>query len=248
MHCILGLLHWCMCVATCVCHILSLLPSLPPPSPSLCLSLSFSYHLAGYEQFHLFRLDPALCFKALVGEEPPGSRKKKKSKPPSTKGTGEEEEEEEEMELELSGEESDDESAPSTPGLSFRLPNSRKWVYTCIYCEPNFETFVCLNFCCYCCAGLRILRLTHQVVFLLSQVLPIDSRVLSPYLHVPSSITPLPPSLPLSCPSLCCRHVCVAHTGGCKHSCSQTGQCVGQATEEGGTETSSSHKSKTCKV
>ena len=94
--------------------------------------LFFSHLLAGYEQFHLFRLDPALCFKALVGEEPPGSRKKKKNKTPSTKGRGEEEEEEEEMQMDLSGEESDDESAPSTPGFSFRLPNSRKWVYTCI--------------------------------------------------------------------------------------------------------------------
>ena len=65
-----------------------------------------------------------------MGEEPPGSRKKKKSKPPSTKERGEEEEEEEEVELDFSGEESDDESAPSTPGLSIRLPNSRKCVHT----------------------------------------------------------------------------------------------------------------------
>lgn len=91
------------------------------------MKLLFCSHcLAGYEQFHLFRSDPALCFKALVGEEPPGSRKKKKYKPLSTKGKGEEEEEEED--LDLSAEDSDDESAPSTPGLSIRLTNSRKCV------------------------------------------------------------------------------------------------------------------------
>lgn len=81
---------------------------------------------AGYEQFHLFRADPALCFKALVGEEPPANRKKKKVKPVTMKVRGEEEDEFED--LDLSGEDTDDESAPSTPGLSSRLTNSRKCV------------------------------------------------------------------------------------------------------------------------
>ncbi len=35
--------------------------------------------ILGYEQFGLMRSDPALCFKAMCGEEPPGSKKKKKS-------------------------------------------------------------------------------------------------------------------------------------------------------------------------
>ena len=91
----------------------------------VCLSLC-SLITAGYEQFHLFRSDPALCFKALVGEEPPASRKKKKVKPVTMKVRGEEEDEFEE--LDLSGEDTDDESAPSTPGLSSRLTNSRKYV------------------------------------------------------------------------------------------------------------------------
>jgi hypothetical protein len=32
----------------------------------------------GYEQFGLMRSDPALCFRALCGEEPSGTKKKKK--------------------------------------------------------------------------------------------------------------------------------------------------------------------------
>lgn len=94
----------------------------------LCVHLLISLlslYLAGYEQFHLFRSDPALCFKALVGEEPPGNRKKKKVKPVTLKLKGEEDDEFEE--LDLSGEDTDDESAPSTPGLSIRLTNNRKY-------------------------------------------------------------------------------------------------------------------------
>ena len=40
---------------------------------------STSYSSLGYEQFGLMRSDPALCFKAMCGEEPPGSKKKKKN-------------------------------------------------------------------------------------------------------------------------------------------------------------------------
>ena len=85
---------------------------------------------AGYEQFHLFRSDPALCFKALVGEESQTSLRRKKNRClPLSKGRKEDEEDEEEF-LDLSGEDSDGESGPSTPvGLSVRLPN-RKYVFT----------------------------------------------------------------------------------------------------------------------
>ncbi|CAI8021600.1 Chromodomain-helicase-DNA-binding protein 7 [Geodia barretti] len=80
----------------------------------------------GYEQFHLFRSDPALCFKALVGEESQTSLRRKKNRClPLSKGRKEDEEDEEEF-LDLSGEDSDGESGPSTPvGLSVRLPNRK---------------------------------------------------------------------------------------------------------------------------
>ena len=38
----------------------------------------FHFLCAGYEQFGLMRSDPALCFRALCGEEPCGSKKKKR--------------------------------------------------------------------------------------------------------------------------------------------------------------------------
>ena len=80
------------------------------------------YVYTGYEQFGRMRSDPALCFKALCGEEPPTIRKKRKGKAQKTAATGktsggggrEEEsevsdnEEEEESEGEV-------ESGPSTP-------------------------------------------------------------------------------------------------------------------------------------
>jgi len=92
--------------------------------------------ISGYEQFGLMRSDPALCFRAIVGEEPPNARKKKKkgkAKPSDRGGErdrgGREEEEEEEEEEEMSGMESegeDGESAPSTPGTNvIILPNKR---------------------------------------------------------------------------------------------------------------------------
>ena len=94
--------------------------------------------ISGYEQFGLMRSDPALCFRAIVGEEPPNARKKKKKgkAKPSDRGGGRdrggregEEEEEEEEEEEMSGMESegeDGESAPSTPGTNvIILPNKR---------------------------------------------------------------------------------------------------------------------------
>ena len=90
-----------------------------------------SRYFSGYEQFHLFCSDPALCFKAMVGEETLGGpHKKKKTKMSSGKGKGgDDEEEEEEEELDLSGDDSDGESSPSTPGgLSIQLTNYRKCV------------------------------------------------------------------------------------------------------------------------
>ena len=84
--------------------------------------------ISGYEQFGPMRSDPALCFRAIVGEEPPNARKKKKKGKARLgnggggKGEGgREEEEEDEDEEEMSGMESegeDGESAPSTPGMS----------------------------------------------------------------------------------------------------------------------------------
>ena len=53
-------------------------------------------------------------------------KKKARSHAPLSKGKKEEEEDEEEF-LDLSGDESDTESGPSTPGLSIRLP--RKCVH-----------------------------------------------------------------------------------------------------------------------
>ena len=87
--------------------------------------VNYILSLSGYEQFHLFRSDPALCFKAMVGEELVSSQKKKKNRSgPLPRGKEEEDEEEDEEEefLDLSGDESDIESGPSTPGLSIRLP------------------------------------------------------------------------------------------------------------------------------
>ena len=65
-----------------------------------------------------------------MGEESQTSLRKKKNKVLSlSRGRKEEEEDEEEEEdfLDFSGEDSDGESGPSTPGLSIRLPN-RKYV------------------------------------------------------------------------------------------------------------------------
>jgi hypothetical protein len=87
----------------------------------------------GYEQFGKMRSDPALCFKALCGEEPVRLRKKKKgkqqetSKVPGTPGggeseasdSGEEEEDEEESEGEM-------ESGPSTPA-SHATPTGKRY-------------------------------------------------------------------------------------------------------------------------
>ena len=42
--------------------------------------------------------------------------------------------------------------------------------------------------------------------------------------------------------SLLPRNVCVAFSGGREHACSQAGQCVGQASEERGAETTPSHE------
>ena len=78
----------------------------------------------GYEQFGLMRSDPALCFKALCGEEPPRSKKKNKGnastllKADSEKGNDSEGSE--------SGEESDGESSPSTPAT----PSNKR--YMCV--------------------------------------------------------------------------------------------------------------------
>lgn len=93
--------------------------------PDLELLQNISHNDTGYEQFHLFRLDPALCFRALVGEEALSIIRKKKRTRLKGKG-GDDDEEEDEDEIDLSGEESDGESAPSTPGLTIRLPSSRK--------------------------------------------------------------------------------------------------------------------------
>ena len=88
---------------------LSLSPSLPPSLPP------------GYEQFGLMRSDPALCFKALCGEEPAGTKKKKKhlakkaiaaaKAMATTKSDSEESESGEESE----GDEDSGPSAPATP-------------------------------------------------------------------------------------------------------------------------------------
>lgn len=63
----------------------------------------------------------------MVGEETLVTRKKKKSQASSGKEKGGDEDEEEE-DLDLSGEDSDGDSSPSTPSLSNQLPNSRKYV------------------------------------------------------------------------------------------------------------------------
>ena len=99
-------------------------------------------HEIGYEQFRRMRSDPALCFKALCGEEPVSMRKKKKGKQETklsaTPGgkvggsgdgggeseasdSGEEEEEESEGEME---------SGPSTPA-SHTTPTGKRYSYTC---------------------------------------------------------------------------------------------------------------------
>ena len=104
---------------------------------------------AGYEQFGKMRSDPALCFKALCGEEPPSMRKKNKSKAAnatagkvggaSVKG--------EDSEGSESGEDEDSdgegESGPSTPatpsgGKRYEKQLVRSW-YIHVYV---------LNLCC----------------------------------------------------------------------------------------------------
>ena len=68
----------------------------------------------GYEQFGLMRLDPALCFRALVGEEgpqPSNGKKRKGRGVASNQVAGEDEEEED---WSCGGEESDEETAPTT--------------------------------------------------------------------------------------------------------------------------------------
>lgn len=96
-------------------------------------------HEIGYEQFGRMRSDPALCFKALCGEEPVRIRKKKKGKQQEAKlsatpggkvggsgdgggesdasDSGEEEEEESEGEIE---------SGPSTPA-SLATPTGKRY-------------------------------------------------------------------------------------------------------------------------
>ena len=103
------------------------------------------YH-AGYEQFGLMRSDPALCFRALCGEEPRGTKKKKKRlaqkalaaakkamasvKPSGSEafvpdGAGDD------SEMSESGEESEGEgegdSAPPTPAAT----NTKRCVHVC---------------------------------------------------------------------------------------------------------------------
>lgn len=53
--------------------------AIPAPSKEnpICLFPLYCI-IIGYEQFGLMRSDPALCFKAMCGEEPYGSKKKKK--------------------------------------------------------------------------------------------------------------------------------------------------------------------------
>lgn len=88
--------------------------------------------MTGYEQFQLWRADPTLCFKDLVGEEAPQTKiknkKKKASKTASKKSYVDPEsevEDEEDLEEELDiGIESDGgSSAPSTPQMT---PSLRK--------------------------------------------------------------------------------------------------------------------------
>lgn len=107
---------------------------LPPPCPLW----------TGYEQFGKMRSDPALCFKALCGEELPRLRIKKKGKGGKpvvvgkvggAAGKGEESEvsdsaEEEESEGEI-------ESGPSTPATPSgkRYMKLMSFVYRCLqYC------------------------------------------------------------------------------------------------------------------
>lgn len=93
----------------------------------------YNTQIIGYEQFGKMRSDPALCFKALCGEEPVRVRKKKKggkqqeaAKFSATPGGGESEgsesgeEEEEESEGEM-------ESGPSTPA-SHATPTGKRYV------------------------------------------------------------------------------------------------------------------------
>ena len=79
---------------------------------------------AGYEQFGKMRSDPALCFKALCGEEPPRLRKKGKAKAAAgkqgaTEKVGGASLKDEDSEGSESGEEEESdgemESGPSTP-------------------------------------------------------------------------------------------------------------------------------------
>ena len=98
-----------------------------------------NYAFLGYEQFGLMRSDPALCFRAMCGEEPAGSKKKKKklakkalaaAKKAMVVVVGRDEAtsvkvEEEDSEGSETGEESDEgeeDSAPSAPAT----PNSKR--------------------------------------------------------------------------------------------------------------------------
>lgn len=64
------------------------------------------------------RSDPALCFRALVGEEPVVPKKSKKGKTPVKGEEADEEEEEEELSGMESEGEGDGESGPSTPSAT----------------------------------------------------------------------------------------------------------------------------------